>query len=113
MPKEEVQTGHATNSIVGKDKVVDTGSSVEEKIEDEVVPGDDSEFLPTCTNCFHKTTCYAYLSMVGKEEEFKQLKWVAMPFPPKALATTCTEYIKKSDVIDTTKVDKRPDEDHT
>ena len=84
MPEEKIETGHATNSIVGNDKIVDTGSSVEEKIEDDSEPGDGSEFLPTCTKCYHQKTCYAYLSMVGKEEEFKQLKWVAMPFPPKS-----------------------------
>lgn len=69
-------------------------------------------FLPSCNKCFMQKTCYAYLSILGKQEEFKQMKWVALPFKPEALAGTCKEYRPKTDIVDTTKIDKSKDDDH-
>ena len=73
---------------------------------------EENPLLPSCNKCFMQKTCYAYLSVLGKQEEFKCMKWVALPFKPEALAGTCKEYKPKTDIVDTTKVDKSPDEDH-
>lgn len=85
----------------------------EVKVDDDTEPGDNSDFLPKCTKCFHQKTCYAYLSILGKQEEFKQLKWVALPYPAESLAPSCQEYKPTTDIVDKTKIDKSPDEEHT
>jgi len=74
---------------------------------------DEQPAMRSCKNCFRSDVCYAYYKMLNLEAEYKNLKWITMPFKPEILATDCELFLPKRNVkmVDMEKEDTEEKED--